>query len=384
MCRWLVYASASGDAPMRLADVLSRPAHSLIRQAYHAGAHAGFSARNNAVMNADGFGLCWFSLDGRRAFLFKSSQPAWSDKNLRDLCEAVESYVIFGHVRAASLGSIVGFENTHPFRHGRLAFQHNGHIEGFCALRRRFSSLLSDEAFASVKGLTDSEHAFALLLTHLRDCGRTEPFAPAELAEAMERTIAVILELLAQAGVTGGFTSANFAVTDGETVVVTRFCDKHPAIPPPSLYFAFPTAAELHRELGGERNALSVEPGDGSGNCAGAEVVGASAAASSAAAAASGPEPGLDGEEGDAHGVDSARWTRDEAFLAAARPSARERVLLVASEPATAGPHVAWLTLPANAMLVYHRGGGGVPVLSHLAPEALPKTGVTDGAGATR
>jgi len=182
----------------------------------------------------------------------------------------------------------------------------------------------------------------------------------------MEQTIAAILLLLKEAGVTGGFTSANFAVTDGETVVVTRFCDKFPSIPPPSLYFAFPTAAELRRELGGDDDAsAAAEPGDdGSTNC------------SAAAAAAAGP-PGPEEEEGgpcDTHGVDSARWARDEAFLAAARPSARERVLLVASEPAMAGARVTWLTLPANAMLVYNRGGGGVPVLSHLAPDTLSPT----------
>jgi hypothetical protein len=35
------------------------------------------------------------------------------------------------------------------------------------------------------------------------------------------------------------YSTFNFSVTDGETMVVTRFCDKDPNIPPPSLYFAF-------------------------------------------------------------------------------------------------------------------------------------------------
>ena len=52
---------------------------------------------------------------------------------------------------------------------------------------------------------------------------------------------------------------------------------------------------------------------------------------------------------------------------------------LVASEPATAAgsARVRWLTLPANAMLVYSRGGG-VPTLAQIQ---LPP-GAVRGAGA--
>ena len=377
MCRWIVYASAAGARPMPLGDVLSKPAHSLITQSFGAGATPGFSARNNAVFNADGFGVAWWSLDGRRAFLFKSTSPAWSDKNLADVAAFVESHVIVGHVRAASRGSVVSFENTHPFKSGRLVFAHNGHIEGFGALRRVFGARLSEEAFAAVKGLTDSEHAFALLLTHLRDCGRAEPFAPAELVAAMRATIADILSILAEAGVTGGFTSLNFVVSDGETVVITRFCDKWPAIPPPSLYVAYPTFAELERELLGEGAAAT--PGDGS---AAATAATTAATAAAALSAATSPQEEADGG-GDAHGVDSARWLRDERFLAASRATARERALLVASEPATMGGHVRWLTLPANAMLSFTRSSGAEPELSRLEiSPAAPAVGAA-GAGAT-
>jgi glutamine amidotransferase len=377
MCRFLVYVSAAGARPMLLGDVLTKPTHSLVMQAFSGGSTPGFSAANNAVFNADGCGVAWWSLDGKRVFMFKTTSPAWSDKNLADIAAFVESHVIIGHVRAASRGSVVSFENTHPFRYGRLAFVHNGHIEGFGPLRRVFSTRLSEEAFSAVKGLTDSEHAFALLLTRLRDCGRAEPFAPAELVAAMRATIADILALLDEAGVVSGFTSLNLAISDGETVIVTRFCDRWPAIPPPSLYFAFPTSAELALEFGGGGGGEAA-PSDGSASAA------PSKAAAPAAVAAQ--EEGPVGGASDAYGgVDvalqrrDARWLRDEAFLAASRATARERTLLVASEPATAGAHVKWLTLPANAMLSYSRSGGGVPELTRL-DSLLPAAGT--GAGA--
>ncbi|KAI2492006.1 glutamine-fructose-6-phosphate transaminase [Fragilaria crotonensis] len=39
-------------------------------------------------------------------------------------------------------------------------------------------------------------------------------------------------------------------------MVVTRFCDKSPDIPPPSLYFAFGTAKHLFEELTNEKGSL--------------------------------------------------------------------------------------------------------------------------------
>ena len=378
MCRFLVYVSAAGARPMLLGDVLTKPTHSLVMQAFSGGSTPGFSAANNAVFNADGCGVAWWSLDGRRVFLFKTTSPAWSDKNLADIAAFVESHVIIGHVRAASRGSVVSFDNTHPFRYGRLAFVHNGHIENFGPLRRVFSARLSEEAFLAVKGLTDSEHAFALLLTRLRDSGRAEPFAPAELVSAMRATIADILALLDEAGVASGFTSLNFCLSDGETVIVTRFCDRWPAIPPPSLYFAFPTWAELALEFGGGGGGGEVAPSDGSASAA---------PATAAAPAAVAQEVGAVVGASDAYGgVDvalqrrDARWLRDEPYLPASRATARERTLLVASEPATAGAHVKWLTLPANAMLSYTRSGGGVPELTPL--DSLLPAAAGAGAGA--
>jgi hypothetical protein len=41
---------------------------------------------------------------------------------------------------------------------------------------------------------------------------------------------------------------------------VTRFCDKSPNIPPPSLYFAFGDACKLHTELTTEEHDHAVHP----------------------------------------------------------------------------------------------------------------------------
>jgi len=347
MCRWIVYASA--ERPLLLGDVLSRPRHSLVAQAIDACFHPGFTARNNARLNADGFGVAWFT-DAGRLVLFKSTSPAWSDANLAELAASVASRVIFGHVRAASPGSVVSHENTHPFKCGRLAFMHNGHVEGFAGVRRALLARLDEGAFRRVRGLTDSEHVFALLQTALRAPERAEPFAPGELAAAVAAAVRAVLGLLAAAPppAAGGFTSLNLAVTDGETVVATRFCDQWPATPPPSLYFAFPTDEELAADLRGGGGGAAA-PGDGAGEPAPPAPAGEEARAGCAGGSADGAAAAAERR--------AARWARGAAFLARAAPSARARALLVASEPATEGGAVEWFAMPANAMVVARRGG---------------------------
>ena len=388
MCRWIVLVTPSGIT-VRLADILSKPKHSLVRQSHDASYHPGFSGRNNASLNADGFGVSWFTPDGR-AFIYKSIQPCWSDQNLREIIESLESSCIFGHVRAASPGSVVSYENCHPFKFGKLVLMHNGHVEGFSKLRRALLSKLSDDVFRTIKGLTDSEHVFALLLSHLQDPGRISSFAPEELSSAIEATIYDVLQLLKDADVTGGFTSLNLALTDGETVVCTRYCDKFPNIPPPSLYFAFPTYSDLRAELEGVTEDAA-GPGDGSLALSPTpkDTVGVLAPTPISLSSAESPHPILTTARslsssskpklvdivtaltasteggGDAHGIDSLRWSRDEAFLASSIPTASERVLLVASEPSTVGSRIVWLTLPANALLIHKRGQA--PILKHLA-----------------
>ena len=69
------------------------------------------------------------------------------------------------------------------------------------------------------------------------------------LKGALLNAIALICRFLADAGVTGGFSTFNFALTDGASVVVSRYCDKAPHIPSPSLYYAFADGNALREHL---------------------------------------------------------------------------------------------------------------------------------------
>ena len=69
-------------------------------------------------------------------FMYKSVQPAWNDANLKDISQSISSRTIMAHVRAATPGSDVSRANCHPFKYGRLTFQHNGRIEEYDKIKR--------------------------------------------------------------------------------------------------------------------------------------------------------------------------------------------------------------------------------------------------------
>lgn len=229
--------------------------------------HPGSTEINNHVTNADGFGVGWYHNNTfidksyatgiNTAAVFKDTLPAWSNTNLREICAATRSNCIVAHVRAASKNTGVSQQNCHPFKAGRLLFCHNGRIADYIKVRRALTSQLTDEAFVNVRGTTDSEGIFALMLTFLSKDGasdespftQTEPFGHKRLVAAVKKTMRAIESLMHEAGLTETYNTLNFSLTDGDTLVVTRFCNKNPNVPPPSLYFAFGNAQRLNDEL---------------------------------------------------------------------------------------------------------------------------------------
>lgn len=195
------------------------------------------------------------------ASVFKDIFPAWNNMNLQEICEATVSNCIVAHVRAASKGTGVSHQNCHPFKAGRLLFCHNGRIPNFQAIRRRFLTHLSDRAFRVVKGTTDSEIFFALCLTILENDGeespykQKKPFGHKRLVAALKKTLTQIEHILMEANATSNYSTFNFSLTDGETMVVTRFCNKSPDVPPPSLYFAFGDSESMYQELTDEQSS---------------------------------------------------------------------------------------------------------------------------------
>jgi glutamine amidotransferase len=143
-------------APVLLEDLLYRPAHSLIDQSLH-------SRLGAETTNGDGFGVGWYGR-GEEPALFRSIEPAWNDRNLRELSKQITSPLVFAHIRASSGGAIQQ-TNCHPFRHENWLWMHNGLIHDFGRLKRDLVLQIDPEYYPSIEGSTDSEVFFHLALT---------------------------------------------------------------------------------------------------------------------------------------------------------------------------------------------------------------------------
>ncbi|HRH40828.1 MAG TPA: class II glutamine amidotransferase [Pyrinomonadaceae bacterium] len=224
MCRFIGYIGRK----ILLADLILRPQNSLIRQSYKA-------RERSEPLNGDGFGIGWYAPEKTlEPCVFTSITPAWSNRNLSNLAEHIESGCFFSHVRAASPGMLVSEVNCHPFRFGRFLWMHNGTIEGFRPLKRRLRQLLPDELYHAVEGTTDSEHAFMLFL-HLLGYDREKKCA-SDLAGGLVKTIRQLEEWAREAEISQP-SIYNFAVTDGQNIATVRYVSD-PKIEPISLYFS--------------------------------------------------------------------------------------------------------------------------------------------------
>jgi glutamine amidotransferase len=211
MCRFLAYHGR----PIFLADLVASPCHSLIHQSLHA-------SESKTETNGDGFGVGWY---GERAEpgLYREVRPAWSDENLRSLCDQVRSRLFFAHVRAAT-GTATTRANCHPYAVGRYLFMHNGQIGGYSRLRRRIEALIPDELYLQRHGTTDTEALFlAALAAGLED----GPVA------AMSATLAKVRAEMERAEVAEPlrFTAA---LTDGDHLWAFRWSSDGW---PPTLYY---------------------------------------------------------------------------------------------------------------------------------------------------
>jgi len=152
MCRWLAYSGT----PVLLEELLFKPTHSLIDQSLH-------STLGAETTNGDGFGVGWYGTEETPG-TFHSTEPAWNDRNLRDLAAHLRSGLVFAHIRASS-GSPVQQTNCHPFRHGRWLWMHNGVVRDFARVKRDLVLAIDPELYPFIEGSTDSEVFFYLALT---------------------------------------------------------------------------------------------------------------------------------------------------------------------------------------------------------------------------
>jgi glutamine amidotransferase len=113
------------------------------------------------LSNPHGWGLA--TIQNGTAHCVRQVKPADESETYREQALQSEGTTLLAHVRRATVGSPTPV-NTHPFRRGSAFLIHNGHVPAFDHVRPRLRDRLSDRHRQAIRGTTDSEHVFALLL----------------------------------------------------------------------------------------------------------------------------------------------------------------------------------------------------------------------------
>ncbi|WP_406647413.1 class II glutamine amidotransferase [Aliisedimentitalea scapharcae] len=211
MCRFLAWSGA----PRYLDELVLNQEQSLVAQSRNA-------LIGKTAINADGFGLAWYS-DRNNPCFYKDTHPAWSDANLKQLTHHTRSGLFLAHVRA-STGTATSRNNCHPFGYGRWCFMHNGQAGGHDAIRQQLDGMIPASLYGDRLGATESEAIFLIALGEGLD---QNPIA------AMARAVARVESLSRDSG---ALPFMRFAAcwSDGERLFAARYAsDRHA----PSLFY---------------------------------------------------------------------------------------------------------------------------------------------------
>ena len=200
MCRHLAYLGP----PVTLREVISDPPYSLARQAWAP------RQQRHGTVNADGFGVGWYSDGDPVPARYRRSVPLWADPSFADVARVTRTTALLAAVRSATEGTDQGEAGAAPYRSGRWLFSHNGILNEWPAATAGLAATLPTADLVALEAHCDSALAWAVVLHHLR--------AGQPAAAALAATVAD----LDSHGVTGRF---NFLLTDGEVVAATAAGD---------------------------------------------------------------------------------------------------------------------------------------------------------------
>lgn len=154
MCRLYGFRATH---PTRVQCELIQAQNSLMRQS---------EKDERGLGNPDGWGLG--TVRNGTLSCEREVGPAYESEEYRRDAARVDARTVLAHVRRATVGE-ARKENTHPFRREGSMLAHNGHIPAFDELRPRLLEKMAPELERGIRGTTDSEHVFHLLISRLRE-----------------------------------------------------------------------------------------------------------------------------------------------------------------------------------------------------------------------
>jgi glutamine amidotransferase len=216
MCRAVLYLGK----PVLLDNLLFQPDSALVRQSY--------MPKMLHMLNLAGFGMrAWdpASHDAQSPFAYASDSLPVFDRNLKSLAGKVTAGCVLAHVRGVAYSTQVeiSLQNVHPFQFPGipLVLAHNGDLARFNEMRPALARHVRPELARMVRGTTDSEWIYALVVSQLDDPHAT-PSAEA-LVGAVKSAIAILREERAKLAIDTS-SSVNLFVSDGTQVAALRYC----------------------------------------------------------------------------------------------------------------------------------------------------------------
>lgn len=184
MCRILAYIGP--EVPLE--NLLLKPENSLINQALDPERHP------ELQLAGWGFGA-WSEhlLKPERPFIYRRPMAAFYDDNVDRIVPSLQASTMLAHVRAATYNSqtVLADENCHPFSFEGTPWivAQNGDLPGWQLLQRALLQHCEDQYLKQMRGSTDTEFLYVLLLSLLEG----------DSGEDVQRAIEEMLRLIGQA-----------------------------------------------------------------------------------------------------------------------------------------------------------------------------------------
>lgn len=232
-----------------------------------------------AMLNLAGFGMIAWD-DASRApktpWRYYSTRLPVFDNNLRALSKKIACHNLLAHIRGVPLdgSATVNEQNLHPFRFpgAQLALAHNGDLYQFSSMRYALLPHIRKEILSLIRGNTDSEWIYALLMSQFADY--TARYSSEEICKAIQQTLAIIRQIRQKHAIEIS-SSVNLFLSSPDCLIATRFAFDYGCYPLPekeevhqgsvdylSLWFTRGSDFDQHdgewKMVGGKESAESV------------------------------------------------------------------------------------------------------------------------------
>ncbi len=167
----------------------------------------------------DAWGLGFYQ--GGEVLLQRRPKPPTDPVDFYALVKDLRTDVIIGHVRQGTVGKPKN-ENTHPFRFRSWLFAHHGTVPSFDGVRDELLRAVPDFLRRNIRGQTDSEHLFHVMLAFLHDAGKLDDLnvSTAQVRDAVRGALSLVEKAVGKAA--AETMECALALTNGRILFATR------------------------------------------------------------------------------------------------------------------------------------------------------------------